>query len=80
MKTFIPYFFFSFFFGKEEVSGNRLYLENTPVLKILLYALAVNISECPMGRFNFTALQHNACLVVVTMNTAIVKGLSVVLS
>lgn len=50
------------------------------MLKILLYALAVNISECPMGRFNFTALHHNGCLVVVTMNTAIVKGLSVVLS
>lgn len=50
------------------------------MLKILLYAPAVNISGCPMGRFNFTALQHNACLVVVTMNTAIVKGLSVVLS
>lgn len=50
------------------------------MLKILLYAPEVNIWECPMGRFNFTALQHNACLVVVTMNTAIVKGLSVVLS
>ena len=78
MKTF--FFVFFSFFEKEVVSRSRVYLDGTPVLKIWLYALAVNISECPMGRFNFTALQHNACLVVVTMNTAIVKGLSVVLS